>query len=101
MALKFTHDTEKKIVDITVNGYFDFSLNTEFKKIYDLDRSQIKQIQVNLQHVEYLDSSALGMLLLLRDMVGGAKDKISLVGARIEVKRVLNIANFNHLFIIL
>lgn len=48
--------------------------------------------------VDYLDSSALGMLLMLRDKLGGANKEVALVGVRGNVKQVLDIANFAKLF---
>ena len=44
--------------------------------------------------VDYLDSSALGMFLMLRDKLGGANKEVALTGVRGNVKQVLDIANF-------
>ena len=53
---------------------------------------------IDFSSVEYLDSSALGMLLMLRDKMGGAKKDVSLSGVHGNVKQVLEIANFGQLF---
>jgi HptB-dependent secretion and biofilm anti anti-sigma factor len=47
---------------------------------------------------EYVDSSALGMLLVLRDKVAGDKTAISIKNVRPEVMKILEIANFDKLF---
>jgi len=53
---------------------------------------------VDLALVEYLDSSALGMLLMLRDKIKASNRRVALVNCRGPVKQVLEIANFAKLF---
>jgi anti-anti-sigma factor len=53
---------------------------------------------VDLAQVEYLDSSALGMLLMLRDKIKASNRRVSLINCRGPVKQVLEIANFSKLF---
>lgn len=52
-------------------------------------------VEVHLHHTEYLDSSALGMLLILRDLSNGS---VVLKGCAGDVLKVLEIANFSKLF---
>ena len=47
---------------------------------------------------EYLDSSALGMLLMLRERAGGENADISIVNTSDGVKKIFETANFNKLF---
>jgi anti-anti-sigma factor len=52
---------------------------------------------VDLQNADYMDSSAMGMLLQLRDY--GAKDRpMELVNSNDGVREILRIANFDKLF---
>ena len=53
---------------------------------------------VDLSDTEYLDSSALGMLLLLREHAGGESSKIEISQASDEVRKILDVANFGKLF---
>ncbi|MDQ3200585.1 MAG: STAS domain-containing protein, partial [Pseudomonadota bacterium] len=46
----------------------------------------------------YLDSSALGMLLLLRDYAGGENAEITLTHANADVRKILAISNFEQIF---
>ena len=48
--------------------------------------------------VDYLDSAALGMLLLLREKLGNVRKEVELTGTHGMVKQVLEIANFARLF---
>ena len=55
---------------INVAGRFDFSAHLDFRNAYeDLERRP-QSYAVDLADATYLDSSALGMLLLLRDHAG-------------------------------
>lgn len=87
---------------LTLTGRFDFSSHREFRNACDeaLQTPEIKEIEANLKHVDYLDSSALGMLLLLREKAHNANLKVSLTNCTGLVQQVLDVANFQRLFAI-
>ena len=60
-----------------------------------------RQIEVDLAGVGYVDSSALGMLLMLRDKARMVGRPVVIAGAQGSVRQVLEIANFAKLFSIL
>jgi HptB-dependent secretion and biofilm anti anti-sigma factor len=57
-----------------------------------------RAITLDFSRVDYLDSSALGMLLMLRDKMGGCGKEVALTGVAGNIKQVLEIANFSKLF---
>ena len=83
---------------IKISGRFDFSVHNDFRDALSLIDSSIKQVEIDLVNTEYLDSSALGMLLVLRDKLGNNASNISIKNAHNEVKKILEIANFDKLF---
>ncbi len=84
---------------IVLNGRFDFNAHREFRETVDQSvRETPSKIHVDLASVDYLDSSALGMLLMLRDKAKGAGKEVLLANARGAVKQVIDIANFGKLF---
>jgi anti-anti-sigma factor len=87
-------------VEIRLIGRFDFNSHREFREAVDtaLVDAAAKELTVDLGGVEYLDSSALGMLLMLRDKAKAAGKSIALTNCRGVVKQVLDIANFGKLF---
>ncbi len=93
------HSSDEAAV-IRLAGRFDFNAHREFRDAVDksLATGAGKQIRVELGGVTYLDSSALGMLLMLRDKAKAANRPVSLSGAQGTVKQVLDIANFGKLF---
>lgn len=92
-------DAENELV-INVEGRFDFSAHQEFRSAYeDLDHPPQKYA-VDMSDTTYLDSSALGMLLLLRDHAGGDTSSIRIVNCNEDVRKILVISNFGRLFTI-
>ncbi|MCB4360845.1 STAS domain-containing protein [Quatrionicoccus australiensis] len=85
---------------IKLNGRFDFNTHRDFRSAYEplIADAALKAVTVDFSSVDYLDSSALGMLLMLRDKMGGANKEVALTGVRGNVKQVLDIANFGKLF---
>lgn len=88
---------------VKLSGRFDFNSHREFRAAYEnlLGRSDLREIVVDLGSVDYLDSSALGMLLLLRDKGALEHKAVMLANCRGSVRQVLDIANFSKLFQIL
>jgi len=87
---------------VRLQGRFDFNSHREFRECVDgvLQQTAIREVVVDLGEVEYLDSSALGMLLMLRDKARGSNKEVSLANCKGAVKQVLDIANFSKLFAI-
>lgn len=90
------------IARITMSGRFDFSSHRLFRDTYDeiLENPDVTEIMIDLGAIEYLDSSALGMLLLLREKTGNAGKSMTLTNCHGVVRQVLEVANFNKLFTI-
>lgn len=80
-------------VTISISGRFDFNAHREFREAVKAVSNGAKCV-VNLEKATYLDSSALGMLLLLKD---GSSD-VRIIKCSDEVRKVLEIANFHRLF---
>ncbi len=85
-------------VTIAVAGKFDFQLYDEFRASYANTAGSGVRYVIDLAETEYLDSSALGMLLLLREHAGGEASDIEISQASPEVKKILDVANFGKLF---
>ena len=81
---------------ISVKGRFDFAKHQEFRESYE--GKELSAVVVDLKEATYLDSSALGMLLLLRDHAGGDNSDIRVVNSSSDVKKILAISNFDKLF---
>ena len=87
---------------IAVEGRFDFGLHREFRNAYKSDdgTDAVRAYVIDLRNTEYMDSSALGMLLLLREFAGGDSADIRITNINQDIRQILEISNFNRLFTI-
>lgn len=93
-------DKNEGKVSIRLEGRFDFSAHRDFRISYSagLEAPDVREFEIDLRHVEYIDSSALGMLLVLREKAQGVKKTVSLVNCAGPVKDALDVADFGRLF---
>lgn len=87
---------------IAISGRFDFQTNCDFKDAYTLllDNAAVSEIEVEMSQVDYMDSAALGILLLLSERAHAANKPVELTNVSGTVLRVLEVANFRKIFII-
>lgn len=100
MAISSQVSTDGTQLIIAVHGRFDFSSHQDFRSSYESLDTVPDTYVIDMTDTTYLDSSALGMLLLLRDYAGGNAARISIVRANADVKKILAISNFEQLFTI-
>ncbi len=81
---------------IKVIGKFQFPLASEFRRAYT-DIDQVQNYILDLQDSDYLDSSALGMIIALWEFVERDKTRIKIINANNEVTQILQSANFDQL----
>lgn len=90
----------KNIATIHMGEHFVFLMHRQFRTTYQniLQDSAVNTLEIDLASVKSLDSSALGMLLLLRDRVHVLDKSIFLVKPSSLVASVFDIANFHKIF---
>ncbi len=85
---------------INVSGKFDYSVHKEFRDAYGNHTNSRTAFRVELRNAEYMDSSALGMLLLLKEHADKFQGTVTLHHPQPTVRKVLEIANFDRIFTI-
>lgn len=87
---------------LLLSGRFDFSSHGLFNQSIDppLADGRITELVLDFEQVKYIDSSALGMLLLLKERANGASKSIVLVNCKGAVAQVFELANLGRLFTI-
>lgn len=98
MAVTSVSTADGKSLTISIEGRFDFSAHQAFRDSYEKISPVPMDISVDMRATSYLDSSALGMLLLLRDHAGGDNSSITLNGCKEDIRKILTISNFEQLF---
>ncbi|MDG9670886.1 STAS domain-containing protein [Hahella sp. CR1] len=97
MRIETRESDDGAVVTIIVSGRFDIYLFNQFKASYEaFPKSTI--FHIDLRYTEYMDSSALGMLLNMRSYLGGDCAKIKIVTSSTGIQKVLEIAKFSKKF---
>ena len=85
---------------IQVEGRFDFNSSNLFKKAYKECDAQPKRYVIDLEKSDYLDSSALGMLLALRTHAKDEGSNIKIIKCSDDIKKIFYTTKLNQLFTI-
>ncbi len=100
MAIQTRRSDDGRTLTIKIDGRFDFSTHQSFRDAYEHGDQEVSEYIIDMSDTTYLDSSALGMLLLLRDYAGGDSARIRIENCNSDVRRILTISNFEQLFTI-
>jgi len=86
-------------ITITLKGRFDFQVHQHFRTTIDgLLKNGKARLRVDLAEVNFIDSSALGMLLLARENCEKAGGSVVLDRPQEYVNKVLKLCHFDQLF---
>lgn len=96
ISSQISRDGEEMI--IAIDGRFDFSQHQAFRTAMAAAGGRVRGFTVDLARSDYMDSAALGMLLLLLEKAGGNRERVKLINANQNVRKILEIANFDKLF---
>jgi anti-anti-sigma factor len=93
------HDSESDCLSLQLGERFDFSIHREFHDACLGAGRVARSYLIDLAEVTHMDSSALGMLLLLREHAGADHADIRIVNAGTELRGTLRVAGFDKLFV--
>jgi anti-anti-sigma factor len=82
---------------IAIEGKFDINVQSEFRNAYK-KRDRSDTFVIDLQECDYLDSSAMGMLLQIREFAENRKDHVILKNCSRRVRDILSVAKMCALF---
>ncbi|MBF0133809.1 MAG: STAS domain-containing protein [Magnetococcales bacterium] len=102
-SVTITSNKNKKTeIGLRLVENFDHNILSAFEKAFNaLSQNYVnKDVRyvLDFKKTKYIDSSALGMLLLFRERVGGHAADIRFINARPAIKQTLTTANFQRLF---
>jgi len=98
MSVESEVSLDGKKLTIAIKGRFDFGSHQLFRDAYERFYKVPQVYIVDLKETTYMDSSALGMLLLLRDHAGGDNSEVQVINSSSDVRKILAISNFDKLF---
>ena len=99
MSLTIHHDTEQDCLTLQLGERFDFTVHRDFHDAC-LGGRAARSYVIDLGEVNRMDSSALGMLLLLREHAGADRAEIRIVNAGSSLRGTLRVAGFDKLFVL-
>lgn len=86
---------------VEVTGRFTFGDHSSFRKlIEEVHGHGSSTLVLDISGVDFIDSAGLGMLLLARDESEKTNTTVVLRGAQGQVKRMLEVARFDTLFLL-
>jgi HptB-dependent secretion and biofilm anti anti-sigma factor len=100
MTIELTEASADAPMQLAIVGRFDSQLRHDFMRLQTPLRGRCEALVVDLARTNYMDSTALGMLLMLRESLGGDSADITLRNCGPEIAKILQIANFQTLFAI-
>jgi len=99
MSITSSLSKNGEVLTISIDGRFDASSLEQFRRSFEnVDSKNLTRYEVDLAETVHLDSSALGMLLVLRDHAGGDQANITIKNCSTEVKKIFAISSFEQLF---
>lgn len=91
--MNITKEQIQGTVVVHLEGRFDFGSRKEFKDAMELATEAMSAIALDLEKVTFVDSSALGLLVICHQNLKSKKIPFYLVNPQTYVKQVLNLAN--------
>ncbi|SFX43252.1 STAS domain-containing protein [Marinospirillum alkaliphilum] len=96
MGITSRTENQGRTIFINVTERFDFNQHAVFRKLLN-DAKDGCEFVVDLTAAEYMDSSALGLLLLLRKKAGNNRVELRYVKPS-AIEKVVSASNFSRLF---
>ncbi len=97
MSVKSYSSDDQQHISICVEQRFDFSQHQNFRDAYSKCTRKGTCFTLDLSLTEYMDSSALGMILLLKDHVENISGRLIISKPSETVNKILEIAQFHRL----
>ena len=98
MEITSSYQNQRESTSGRCRHKFDFSKVEDFRNAYGELGADVSHITVDLSRTEYMDSSALGMLLNMQKTLAERELTYSIENARPQVAKILKISRFDKKF---
>ncbi|AQQ01829.1 MULTISPECIES: STAS domain-containing protein [Pseudoalteromonas] len=98
MSLTKNESIDGTTLTIQIKGKFDFNLVQSFRQAYAQINESIIKVVIDLRETEYMDSSALGMLLNMRKTIESQVSTIQISNCQPQLRKILQISRFDKKF---
>jgi anti-anti-sigma factor len=97
MTISCSKSDDDHTLTILLPEEFDFRVHREFRNAQRNTKPGTQYV-LDFSHTAHMDSSALGMLLLMREEHATENTKIKIINCRKNIRALLSMANFQTLF---
>lgn len=101
----------EKVMDIGISRHgshasimlpqrFDFNCLNDFRRAYSglVKDESISTIEIDCAQLQFIDSSGIGLLLLLHEKIEAGRQSVSVTNCDPRIRKIFAIANINKLF---
>ena len=99
--MEYSIDHHGTSLIVTLRGEFLAKHHSSFRKLLDtLMNTEFSQCIFDIQHIRFIDSGGLGMLLLAQDVLQTKNRQLVIRSPKNDVKKALLLANFEQILTI-
>ncbi|MGL5695320.1 MAG: STAS domain-containing protein [Peptostreptococcaceae bacterium] len=97
--IKSELNSQQKLWDVSLEGELDVSTSDKLKEhLHGLVDKEILDMKINLENLEYIDSTGLGVMIgVLKKLKVGNKE-IYIVSPRSNVRKIFSITGLDKIF---
>jgi len=98
MSVETVYSDNDETLTIRIKGVFNFSIMNEFRQAYSSKIPASAKIIIDLRENTTLDSSALGMLLAMKEHLKRENGDIRIINSNPVVMKIFEITHFGKMF---
>ncbi len=98
MSVETKISDDGKTLTIKVSGKLDITMYKTFSDSYKDKIGSVSKVILDMADVEHVDSSGLGMMLVLRERLSEDAQIIDIVNVSPSVAKIFKITNYDKLF---
>ena len=98
MSLTKNESVDGTTLTIQIKGKFDFNLVQSFRQAYAQMSEKTVKVIIDLRETDYMDSSALGMLLNMKKTIDSQVQTIEISNCQPQLRKILQISRFDKKF---
>lgn len=98
MEIQSHLSADQTTLTLRLSGKFDYTCQEAFQRAFEAVKPSPQRYVIDALEVHSIDSSALGMLLLLRNHAGGDEADVAIINAQPDILKLLQTCKFDELF---
>ena len=96
--MDYTANVNGNCMELAMSGQFLFTDNELFREIVNkMNEHQGNEVVFDINHLEFIDSAGLGMLLLAKETADKKQQQVRLRGLKGQVKHMIEVSKFDAL----